>query len=193
MTVRAAQWYPKAEQPKKTYESVVLKIHVGRNLLGFHGQPDRRKYLATDRPRPTPQQIITAYERLMAEAASANPKQQTSFPDSWSLSSRHFDAYVDAMSEVNGTPKPETVIAVYGRFLQIAEQAEESIRNKAYDGVLAEKFHVYVDALVSRGRLAEIGGLIELFARLGATILVTVGSAVRRSRRGNGTSPSGTY
>lgn len=159
-------WYPKAEQPEETYESVVLMIHVGRQLLGFQVQPDRKKYLITARPRRKPRQIVSAYEKFMAEAADAGPERQKELLGGWSPLSRHFDAYVEALAAVNGAAKPETVINVYGRFLQLAEQADDSVRDEVNDAtsVLGEQFDTYVDALVSRGRSAEIAGLIELFA-----------------------------
>ncbi|SPE60168.1 hypothetical protein SBV1_390004 [Verrucomicrobia bacterium] len=49
-----SEWYPCADQPTDTLESLVLKIHVGRHLLGFTGQPDRRTYLAPQDPAQPP-------------------------------------------------------------------------------------------------------------------------------------------
>jgi len=159
-------WYPKAEQPADTFEGILLKIHVGRQLLGFHDQPDRKKYVGSDRPRREPQQIIAAYEKFMTEAAEGAPNQQQKLLGSWGLLSNHFNAYVEALMAVNGATKPETVIEVYGRFLQLAGRVEASIRDKVYGtlGVLGGHFDDYIDALVSCGRSAEIARLIDLFA-----------------------------
>jgi hypothetical protein len=38
--------------PAKVQVSTVLKVHVGRELLGFRDPPDRKKFLAADRARP---------------------------------------------------------------------------------------------------------------------------------------------
>jgi hypothetical protein len=159
-------WYPKDEQPDKTHESNVLKIHVGRQLLGFDDQPDRKKYFVADRPRREPQQIITAYENLMIEAATSTLKRQKELLGSWSPLLRHFDAYVDALVEVNGAGKPETVIEVYERFLGLAAKADDAIRDDVYDShcVLGEAFDTYVEAIVSCRRSAEVVDLIEFFA-----------------------------
>jgi hypothetical protein len=159
-------WYPKADQPAKTFDSVVLMIHVGRQLLGFDDQPNRKKYLIADRPRREPQQIIAAYERLMAEAAEGAPERQQELLDGWGLLTRHFDAYVDALAAVNGAAQLDIVIDVYDRFLRITEQANPSTREKVYcaTGLLGERFQIYVDALMSRGRSAEALELFELFA-----------------------------
>lgn len=159
-------WYPASEQPDETYESVILKIHVGRQLLGFQDQPDRKKYLVTERPHRSPQQYIAAYEKLLSEAAESAPKRQEELLGSRSLLARHFDKYVDALVEVDGSSKPDTVIRVYGRFLELAAQTDESIRDEAYDSfsVLGENFDKYVDALVSRDRSADVVELVETLA-----------------------------
>ena len=108
-----SEWYPKAEQPEETDESVVLMIHVGRQLLGFQDQPDRKKYLVTDKPNRSPQQYIAAYEKLLSEASDSDPKRQEELLGTRSLLARHFDEYVDAVVEVDGSNKPDTVIRVY--------------------------------------------------------------------------------
>ena len=38
-------WYPKADMPADVHDSAVLKLHIGRGLLGFSDQPDRKAYL----------------------------------------------------------------------------------------------------------------------------------------------------
>ena len=159
-------WYPRAEQPKGTYESVVLMIHVGRQLLGFHDQPDRKKYLIGDPPRRAPQQVVENYENLLAEAGVADPKRQHELLGSSSVLSRHFGTYVDALVAIHGMARTNAVIDVYDRFLKLAETADPSIREDVYGGssVLGNCFDEYADALVSRGRSAEVAGLIALFA-----------------------------
>lgn len=159
-------WYPKAEQPEETHDGVILMIHVGGNLLGFQGRPDRKKYLAGPRPPRPPRQTVAAYEKLMAEAACADPKRQEVLLGSFSLLASHFDAYVDALHAIRGGEKPDILIDVYGRFLRLAEQADGSVRDEVYDilGVLGKGFDAYVDALVTRGRSGEIAGLIDLIA-----------------------------
>lgn len=39
-----SRWYAVSEMPNDTWDDVVLAIHVGRVLLGFGDEPDRRKY-----------------------------------------------------------------------------------------------------------------------------------------------------
>lgn len=159
-------WYPKAEQPENTFKTVPLKIHVGRQLLGFQDSPDRRKYLLSDQPRREPQEIIVAYEKLVSVVSGAEPKRQKELLGSHSLLERHFEKYVDALSAIRGTSRPDTLIEIYGQFLRLAAQADSSVQSDVHDSfsVLGEHFPVYVDALVSKGRSSEIAALIELFS-----------------------------
>ena len=124
-------WYPKADQPGGGGDREILMIHVGRQLLGFHDSPERKKYLITQPPRRDPRQIIAAYEKLLADAADAGPERQAELLGGWSLLSKHFDAYIDALTAVNGTAKADAVVDVYGRFLRLAEQADLSSRDEA--------------------------------------------------------------
>ena len=43
------RWYPESEVPV-SYEALVMMVHVGRVLLGFTDEPDRRKYLVNSEP-----------------------------------------------------------------------------------------------------------------------------------------------
>lgn len=159
-------WYPNDEQPQETYEAVLLSIHVGRHLLGFHDQPDRKRWLIVDRPRREPQEIIAAYEKLIAEARDAEPKRQKELLGSWSVLSSHFDSYCEAVATVNGASKPETVIQVYEGFLKLAKNAHPSIGDEVYGtlSVVGDHFDDCVGALVSCGQLAKVSELITLFA-----------------------------
>jgi hypothetical protein len=42
---RRSRWYAASEMPEQETDGVVAKVHVGRVLLGFEEQPDRRSYL----------------------------------------------------------------------------------------------------------------------------------------------------
>jgi len=159
-------WYPKSEQPEETNENAVLMIHVGRQLLGFQVQTDRQKYLIAKHPGRTPDEIVSAYEKLMLEAAGASPKRQKELLGGWSVLSKHFDAYTKSLAAVRKKSASEALVDAGGRFLLLAEHVDPSIR----DGVYASTSHIggifdpYVDALASSNRSAEIPALIELFA-----------------------------
>jgi hypothetical protein len=91
-----SRWYAASELPTETHDKTVVMVHVGRVLLGFMDEPDRRRYLQPAPPPQTPEQIITAYERILNKASS-NPK----LLDSFSPLGEAFDSYVDALIELN--------------------------------------------------------------------------------------------
>jgi tetratricopeptide (TPR) repeat protein len=158
-------WYPKHDLPEAA-EKTVLMVHVGRRLLGFEGQPDRQKFLVKQRPQRDPQQIITAYEKLLVEARSGNVGRKKQLLGMGSALEKHFDEFVEAQFSRNAVPKSESVVRVYESMLAAANAGDEAVRKEAMDsfGPLDEHFEQYVDALVSAGRGKQVETLIEQFA-----------------------------
>lgn len=108
-----SQWYPASEQPVHAYHSTILKIHVGRHLLGFKGKPDRKKYLAPKQPLRSPEQIICAYEKLLEAALAAAPaKRGEAFGTTGKLAD-HFDRYIQSLVKTGQKGKVRNVL---GRF-----------------------------------------------------------------------------
>jgi hypothetical protein len=92
-----SEWYPKSDMPPEAYESVVLKIHVGRNLLGFTEKSDRRKYLVMP-PSPKPaKKVIAAYQRLLSDAQKQDGKARKEAFDSFGPLGKHFEEYANAL------------------------------------------------------------------------------------------------
>lgn len=93
-----SEFYPKASQPADAYESVILKIHVGRQLLGFGRESNRAKYLAPPKPPKTNAQIVGAYEKHLAAARAAQgEKREEAFNVYSSLIAKHFVRYAEAL------------------------------------------------------------------------------------------------
>jgi hypothetical protein len=158
-------WYPKDEQPEETSDQVVLSIHVGRRLLGFEGQPDRKQYLQTPQARPKAQAFVAAYEKQIDGIPNLPPESQAKQLESWEMLSQKFEQYVDSIAEVRGIEKHKAVIVAYDRFLELAKQTDKSIRKKIYDThtVLGEHFEKQVEALLHCGRNEDVFSLIEVF------------------------------
>ena len=92
-----SEWYPKSDMPPDAYESIVLKIHIGRHLLGFTDKPDRQKYVAAPvAPKPA-EQIIAAYQKLLAEAQPEAGAAREKVFDICGPLETHFDRYADAL------------------------------------------------------------------------------------------------
>jgi tetratricopeptide (TPR) repeat protein len=158
-------WYPKRDMPDES-QRAVLMLHVGRTLLGFQGQPDRQKFLVKQRPQRDPRQIITAYEKLLAEARSGSAGKKKQLLGMGSPLKKHFDAYVEAQFSSNGAAKDETVVRVYESLLAAARSRDETVHKEALDGFgpLGKHFERYVDALVATGRSKQVETVIEQFA-----------------------------
>jgi len=156
-------WYPQAEQPRDTPPEAILRLHIGRRLLGFTEQPDRRKFLqpvaALD-----PKKVVAAYEGLLSELETSTPSKQKKLLRSDGLLTRHAEAYVDALAATRGIERAEAAVEVYGRWLQVAHRLEPSVKSEAFDslgppGVLFDR---QVDSLLALGRPDDVVSLINL-------------------------------
>jgi len=158
-------WYPADEQPSGGHESILLMIHVGRQLLGFIGSPDRKKYIGNSQG-PDPERFIAAYERLIEEAADAEPEQQQELLGSFGLLARHFEAYVDRKSSSAEEGCQQIAIDTYRQFLNIARNVDPAIADKVLrsTSLVGKMFNEYVEALAGAGETAEIPDLIDFFA-----------------------------
>lgn len=158
-------WYPQAEQPTETHDDVILKIHVGRQLLGFEGQLDRKCYLIDEAPSRTPEQYLAAYEKLLDEATDASCPNQKKLLGNQSLLARHFDRYIQLLVDAKQVDRNNAVISTYQRLLAAARQASEAVQEEAFDsfGILGGSFDTCVDALNEQNRETEITALIDAF------------------------------
>jgi len=157
-------WYPKAEQPD-AHDSGVLKIHVGRQLLGFREQPNRREWLARPQPTIDPVQLITNYEKLVKECEQADVKRQEELLESHGPLERYFGKYVDAMVQAWRRPREEALIEAYEHLIKLADQADSSLEGKVLDvhAVLGAGFDDYIEALIHRDRASEVSPLVRRF------------------------------
>ncbi|MEW4564731.1 HEAT repeat domain-containing protein [Bremerella sp. JC770] len=158
-------WYPQAEQPSDTHDSAILKIHVGRQLLGFEESPDRKSFLHDETPSRTPEQYFAAYEKLLEEASDANSPQQKKLLSNHSLLASHFDRYIDMLVDVKQMDRSDAVIGTYGRVLAAVQEAGEELQEEAFDsfGMIGGGFEAYVEALKAKSREEEIAALVILF------------------------------
>ncbi|QDU75419.1 hypothetical protein Pan97_24510 [Bremerella volcania] len=158
-------WFPQAEQPSDVHESVILKIHVGRQLLGFNDQPDRKSFLVEETPSRSPEEYLAAYEKLLDDAVDAGCPHQKKLLGNHSLLASHFERYIDLLVETKKVDRHEAIIQAYQRLLTAAQHASETVQEEAFDsfGILGVSFDAYVDALKSQNHEAEIAATIEVF------------------------------
>ena len=158
-----SSWYPADAMPKDECPKTVLKLHVGRRLLGFRQEPDRKRFLQ-ERTILPPEQIERVYEQLLVDAEQGSAARREDLLGCRGLLSNHLDAYIDAKSSLRGGDKTRNLVYCYERFLRIIRQhPEESPKLLDSFAVLGKGFEQYVNALVEAGRQTEITPLIELF------------------------------
>jgi hypothetical protein len=164
-----SQWYPKSDMPV-TFDSVTLKIHVGRYLLGLSENADRKKYIAAQIPPKPPDLIIDAYRKLLSDAQSLNGKARKDALCYFKPLGRHFNTYVDALlragrvDEITGTIQalaPEWEFA--GGFLLLGAGAFKCGQFDLAEGLL-DKSRVGAE---SWERNEEVGCLAEIWCMKG--------------------------
>ena len=181
-----SEWYPKSDMPAEAYESIVLKIHIGRHLLEFKDKPDRKKYLAAPvSPKPAGQ-IIAAYQKLLSEAQQETGAARKEAFDSFGPLEKHFDAYAEALARAGRTAEMDSTIQLLaphwdrcsgylklgaGAFrcgqLDLAESLLLKARNKCADWERSEEMGLLAEIWCRDGRQDEAKALLlECLRRL---------------------------
>ncbi len=159
------EWYPQSDQPKDTPDNVILKIHVGRQLLGLEGPVDRKQYLQDETSNRTPEEYLAAYEKLLGEATDPDCPNQKKLLGNHSLLANHFERYIETLVEARQVDRGAAIIGTYQRLLSAATEASEAVQEEAFDsfGILGSSYDLYIDALKAQDRLDEIAASIETF------------------------------
>jgi hypothetical protein len=161
-------WYPKDELPDAS-TSTIAKLHIGRQFLGFHDEPDRKKYLAKAISEKKPQEIVAAYERLLDRAIKGDAHQQKELlTDSDSPLGKHLHRYAKAQAQICVTTEEDVVIRVYDQMLDVLADGSVELREAGYDSFtpIDEAFDTYVDALIKTGRKEKVLSLVTLMGPL---------------------------
>jgi hypothetical protein len=108
-----SEWYPRSEQPEESTQTSMLKVHVGRQLLGFTDKPDRKKYLRSPSPPKPPEQLIAAYEKHLAKARVAEGKMREKAFSYRGVVKKHFEEYLDALVSVGRSADVLDVIRLF--------------------------------------------------------------------------------
>lgn len=155
-------WYPKSEMPEDVHDSVVLKVHVGRQLLGFRETPDRRKFLIQAPRQIDDRRLIDVYEKLL-ETVLSPPHRESITEETYGLLRVHFTQYVTAAAKMTNKSPEETTIDVYEKLFAAAQVAPDDYRAKAFDnfGPLGEHLEAYVAAVIATGRQSRVDGLVR--------------------------------
>ncbi len=161
-------WYPASDFPRDTEQSTVLKIHVGRRLLGFSEEPNRADYLQAESQELPPNIIIDAYEQLLDQIATGDDLQHAELLGYDSPLGEHFHAYAKALSRSTQIAPAQATVQAYEKLLAAANRCPDSMREDVYDtfSALGEHFDAFVEALVATGQAQRVTQLISVFEPL---------------------------
>ncbi len=159
-------WYTKLEHPESTSPETILRLHLGRMLLGFKDQPNRERFLSRPLPERTPEEIIAAYERLLGDLSDSGPEEQAEYFGNFSPLVQKFDAYLEALVAARGGKKEQYLLEKYAEFLNWIEDADVAARESLLrtNGLPGEHFEEYASALIASGDAEKVPALIERFA-----------------------------
>jgi len=159
-----SRWYAAAEMPDTPFDTIILMLHVGRVLLGFEEEPDRRGFLRPTAAKRMPAQVVSAYERLLDQARSDIGQARELLGGGGVLSAK-FTEYVTALASESSQSTAACTCVAYEAILSVAERdapslSREYLRSSA---PLAAHLGAYITALLELNRQAEIPAIIERF------------------------------
>jgi hypothetical protein len=158
----ASRWYAVSEMPASV-DQQALMVHVGRVLLGFGDEPDRRKFLQPARPMHSPEEVVANYERLLDRARLDTAGAQEHFGGG-GLLARAFSNYVSALAAVRSESQEACTCRAYESILSAATSVEASQHGEVlgFHSIFGGgDFYQYVNSLIALNRQADIPPVIE--------------------------------
>ncbi|MBN2384558.1 HEAT repeat domain-containing protein [bacterium] len=159
-----SSWYGKDELPD-TLTGTIAKVHIGRQLLGFYDNPDRKKYLSKEAPEKKPEDIVKAYEHYLDRVIKGDAHEQKSLlADYSSPLGKHLTRYAKAYAHLHDTTEDEVIIRVYDQFLDVIAAGNDELKKNGYDTFrpIGEMFDKYVDALIKTDKKEKVLSLVSL-------------------------------
>ncbi len=158
-----SRWYPAREFPASTSAVTVLRMHVGRQLLGFEPELARSLRPLTPPPEISNQTIVDLYEVWLQQLDDAESEQRSELLDSTGDLGRHYDKYIAAKSQLSGQAPAEVTILAYQHLLSAAQLANVEHRADTFDtsGLIGDKFDGYIE-IVAPQHPQAVDKLIKL-------------------------------
>ena len=155
-----------ADELPDAVPGLVLKIEIGRRILGFTDRPNRREWLKPKRQR-TPAEVVEAFERQLAGFRAGTPQEQLERIKAGGFLRAHFSAYIDSLVAVRGGERAQHVVALYEEIWNAAKAAHPEGTSEVFDSFnfLSDEFDAYVDALISLGRRDTVLRVVEFYAQ----------------------------
>jgi hypothetical protein len=155
--------------PADACDKTVLMVHVGRQMLGFSGRPDRKSYLK-QRTKRQPEAIIRAYEQLLNQARELSGAKLDDALSSIGTLARHLLDYADALTAIGQTERLREALDFLAPHWQypsgFAELGNAAFRCGLEDH--AEQFYAqYRESYDDAYRGGEVDRLAEIWLRHG--------------------------
>ncbi len=158
-----SRWYPRSQFPEESTARTILRLHVGRQLLGF-APVDARQLRDVQRREIAPETVVSEYEQWLEELPGASAERRAAMLVGYGELDRHFDRYVASKAKLTNQTKEAVYVATYDSLLELAQQGDAADRVKSLDAltVVGEKFEGYVECIAANDpqRVAE---LIDFF------------------------------
>ncbi len=158
-------WYPQVDFPDSA-KFTVLKLHVGRHLLGFTESVDRQQFLKSPAPHRDPRRIVETYEQLRFDAENGHATwAQKKLLSSSSPLFEHFATYMDARASLKGETQSASLVSAYERLLAVIKSAPEEVRAETVNDwacPLRKDFQRYIECLVGTHRQSDAQAVIDL-------------------------------
>jgi hypothetical protein len=157
-------WYPASVMPEGEYVGAVLKVHVGRKLLGFPPAKDRRRVL-DHIPEPLlPENVVAAYDKLLKQCQEGTVDQKVSLLEDWrSPMITNSVWYAEACESIGRETKSAALVRVFMTMLGAIETMPDEIKGEAYGRFgLPVQFEAFLDSLVEVGQAEKLPQLVAL-------------------------------
>ncbi|MCA9232089.1 MAG: hypothetical protein KDA57_15680 [Planctomycetales bacterium] len=156
-------WYPASVMPEDEYIGAVLKVHVGRKLLGFATAKNRKRNLEHVPEPLSPGSIVKAYDKLLSECVEGTLDRRKALLEDWRspLVTRSID-YATACEQVGRESKAESLVRVYRTLLDAISTLPEEMQSKAYGELGPSKqFDAFIESMIEIGVASDVPLIIR--------------------------------
>lgn len=158
-------WYSPDDFPEDENDESILRIHLGRSLLGLTAPVDRKAALR-NKPAPFPaDKLIAGYETLLEELATASIERTASLLARNGLIQKHLEDYLDAIESTPSGDRHTAQQLAFERCLAAAEKLPDAKHPEVYDSftLFGNQFEAYTTRLAELGEFEKVVRLIQLF------------------------------
>jgi hypothetical protein len=159
-------WYPAKQFRADQTTSGILRIHLGRQLLGFNDASDREKYLQVVEEELDCEHVVQVFEHLLGELKTGDTNRINFLLNRDRAIQQHLDDYLVAKVAISSATRDEVFAKVYEHILTAASRLSEAQQREVYDSfsILGQGFKEYTEILDRLDKRQQIKELVGTFA-----------------------------